>query len=113
MRRKKFAAEHGIPKVYESYEEVLADPTVTGVELLVPHHLHCEMTVKACEAKKHVSVQKPMALNLEECDKLIAAAKQNNVKLKVFENFVHYPPYLFIKELIAKGEIGGCCRHKI
>lgn len=102
----KFASEHNIPKVYDSYEEVLADPSVSGVEILVPHHLHCELTIKACDAKKHVSVQKPMALNLEECDKMIEAAKRNNVKLKVFENFVHYPPYLFLKDLIAKGEIG-------
>lgn len=102
----KFAAEHCIPKVYTSYEEVLSDPAVTGVEILVPHHLHCKLTVQACEAKKHVSVQKPMALNLQECDEMISAAKKNGVKLKVYENFVHYPPYLFVKELIAKGEIG-------
>jgi len=63
---KRFAAEHGIPKVYDSYEAVLADPEVTGVELLVPHHLHCELTVAACRAKKHVSVQQTMALNLPE-----------------------------------------------
>lgn len=102
----KFAAEHGISKVYYSYEEVLADESVKGVEIIVPHHLHCELTVQACEAKKHVSVQKPMALNLEECDKMIVAAKKNGVKLKVYENFVHYPPYLLLKNLIAKGEIG-------
>lgn len=102
----KFAAAHHIPKVYASYEEVLQDPQVTGVEILVPHHLHRDLTVQACEAKKHVSVQKPMALNLKECDDMIDAAKRNGVKLKVFENFVHYPPYLLLKELIAKGEIG-------
>jgi predicted dehydrogenase len=102
----KFAAEHGIPKIYDSYEEVLADPQVTGVELLIPHHLHCPMTVQACKAKKHVSVQKPMALNIAECDCMIAAAKENGVKLKVYENFVHYPPYLLLKKLIADGEIG-------
>ncbi len=103
---KRFAAEHGIPKVYDSYEAVLFDPDVTGVELLVPHHLHCELTVAACRAKKHVSVQKPMALNLAECDEMIAAARENGVVLKVFENFVHYPPYLLLKQLIAQGEIG-------
>ncbi|HPD02571.1 MAG TPA: Gfo/Idh/MocA family oxidoreductase [Clostridia bacterium] len=103
---KKFAEEHGIPKIYDCYEDVLADPEVTGVELLVPHHLHCPMTIAACRAKKHVSVQKPMALNLAECDQMIAAAKENGVKLKVFENFVHYPPYLFLKKLIEDGEIG-------
>lgn len=102
----KFAAEHDIPKVYESYEDVLSDPEVTGVEILVPHHLHRDLTIKACNAKKHVSVQKPMALNLKECDDMIEAAKRNGVKLKVYENFVHYPPYLLLKDLIAKGEIG-------
>lgn len=104
---KQFAAEFGVPKVYDSYEAVLADPEVTGVELLVPHHLHCEMTIAACKAKKHVSVQKPMALCLSECDKMIAAAKENGVVLKVFENFVHYPPYLLLKRMIEQGEIGA------
>ncbi|PKM38923.1 MAG: hypothetical protein CVV04_13390 [Firmicutes bacterium HGW-Firmicutes-9] len=104
---KQFAAEFGVPKVYDSYESVLADPEVTGVELLVPHHLHCEMTIAACRAKKHVSVQKPMALCLSECDKMIAAAKENGVVLKVFENFVHYPPYLLLKRMIEQGEIGS------
>ncbi len=104
---KQFAAEFGVPKVYDSYESVLADPEVTGVELLVPHHLHCEMTIAACRAKKHVSVQKPMAICLSECDEMIAAAKENGVVLKVFENFVHYPPYLLLKRMIEQGEIGA------
>jgi len=103
---KKFAAEHNIPKVYSSYEEVLQDKEVDAVELLLPHHLHCDYTVRACEAKKHVSVQKPMALNLEECDIMIKAAKDNGVKLKVFENFVFYEPYQLAKKLIDDGEIG-------
>ncbi len=102
----KFASEHNIPKIYSSYEEVLTDPEIVGIEILVPHHLHKELTIAACKAGKHVSVQKPMALNLQECDEMIAAAKANNVKLKVYENFVHYPPYLLLKDLINKGEIG-------
>lgn len=101
-----FAAEFGISKVYDSYEQVLADADVTAVELLVPHHLHCEMTEQACRAKKHVSVQKPMALNLAECDRMIAAAKDNGVKLKVFENFIFYPPYQLAKKMLDDGEIG-------
>jgi predicted dehydrogenase len=102
----KFAREHGIPKIYASYDEVLADPEVTAVELLLPHHLHCEYVVKAAGAKKHVSVQKPMALNLAECDTMIRAARDNGVKLKVFENFIFYPPYRFAKKLLDGGEIG-------
>ena len=105
-RAEAYAREQGAGRVYKSYEEVLADPDVDAVELLVPHHLHCEMAVAACEAGKHVSVQKPMAMNLAECDAMIEAARKNGVKLKVFENFVFYPPYQFAKKLLDAGEIG-------
>ncbi|MCL2508015.1 MAG: Gfo/Idh/MocA family oxidoreductase [Oscillospiraceae bacterium] len=103
---KKFAAEHAVPKIYEAYDDVLADKDVCAVELLLPHHLHCEYAVRACRAKKHVSVQKPMAMNLAQCDEMISAARENGVLLKVFENFVFYPPYRLAKQLLDAGEIG-------
>lgn len=100
------AAEWGIQKTYRSYQELLADPDVDLVEILTPHHLHADMVVAAAEAGKHVSVQKPMCTSMAEADRMIAAAKKNNIIFKVFENFVFYPPYMKAKELIAAGEIG-------
>lgn len=105
-RAEAFAKDTGATKIYTDYQEVLNDKDIDVVELLVPHHLHCKMTVQACEAGKHVSVQKPMALSLEECDFMIDAAKKAGVKLKVYENFIFYPPYVKAKELIEQGEIG-------
>jgi predicted dehydrogenase len=105
-RAKETGEELGVSRIYTKYDEVLVDKDIDMVELLVPHHLHCEMTVKACQAGKHVSVQKPMALTLEEADTMIAAAAKAKVKLKVYENFVFYPPLVKAKELIEAGEIG-------
>jgi len=96
----------GVDKVYSDYRELLADPAVDLVELLVPHHLHAKMTIAACQAGKHVSVQKPMALNVVEADGMIEAAEQASVTLRVYENFIFYPPYVRAKELIEAGEIG-------
>jgi predicted dehydrogenase len=59
------------------------------------------------ESGKHVSVQKPMALNLKECDEMIEAAKRNNVKLRVFENFVFYPPFSSPKSLLTRVKSGN------
>jgi predicted dehydrogenase len=56
------AKKWGVEKVYTDYEQLLADPEVQLVELLVPHRLHAEMSIQACQAGKHVSVQKPMAV---------------------------------------------------
>jgi predicted dehydrogenase len=105
-RAERMAKGWGAKKVYTNYEDALKDPGIDAIELLVPHHLHCKMTVKACEAVKHVSVQKPMAMNLEEADMMINAAKKAGVKLKVYENYVFYPPFVKAKELINTGEIG-------
>jgi predicted dehydrogenase len=96
----------GVDKVYTDYQKLLADPEIDLVELLVPHHLHAEMTVQACEAGKHVSVQKPMALTVAEADRMIEAAEKAGVTLRVFENFVFYPPHVRAKEMIEVGEIG-------
>jgi predicted dehydrogenase len=103
---KKRKEEWGARKVFTDYEELLKDPDIQAVELLVPHHLHREMTVAAAQAKKHISVQKPMANKVSEAREMVAAAKEHKVLLKVFENFVFYPPYLKAKELVAEGAIG-------
>ena len=65
----------GVDRVYTDYERVLEDRAVDVVELLIPHHLHCPMTIAACRAGKHVSVQKPMALSAAEADRMIEAAR--------------------------------------
>lgn len=96
----------GVKRVYTDYQELLADPEVDLVELLVPHHLHAPMTVAACHAAKNVSVQKPMALSAAEADQMIGAADQAGVVLRVFENFCFYPPYVRARKMIEAGEIG-------
>ena len=71
----KAARAWGVEKIYTDYQRLLADPEIDLVELLVPHHLHASMTVQACMAGKHVSVQKPMAMNVAEADQMIAACE--------------------------------------
>ncbi len=100
------AAAWGVEKVYTDYEQVLSDREVDLVELLTPHHLHCPMTVAACQAGKHVSVQKPMALSAAEADEMIGAAQQAGVVLRVYENFVYYAPAVRARQMIEAGEIG-------
>lgn len=96
----------GVERVYTDYRHVLDDPEVDLVELLVPHDLHASMTVAACQAGKHVSVQKPMAHSAAEADQMIAAAREAGVVLRVYENFVFYPPHVRAKAMIEAGEIG-------
>ena len=105
-RASKSAKEWGAEKVYTDYEQLLADPAIDLVELLVPHNLHAKMTVQACQAGKHVSVQKPMAMNVAEAERMIAAAEAAGVTLRIYENFVFYPPHVRAKQMIAEGEIG-------
>jgi predicted dehydrogenase len=100
------AAQYGVSKIYPSFEAVLSDPKVHMVEILTPHHLHCAMARETALAGKHVSVQKPMALNVDEATQMIDAAVSTGVMLRVYENFVYYPPYVKARQLIESGEIG-------
>jgi len=93
-------------RVFSHYHDLLALKDIDLVEILLPHHLHFRATLDTAAAGKHISVQKPMALNLAQADEMVAAAREADVILKVYENFIFYPPVQRAKALIDSGEIG-------
>ena len=93
-------------RIFSDYDEMLALPDVDLVEILLPHHLHHRATLDALAAGKHVSVQKPMALTVAQADEMVDAAEAARLTLKVYENFIYYPPVQRAKALIDSGEIG-------
>ena len=94
-------------KIYSDYKEMLDIERIDILEILIPHHLHCEATLYAAQKDiLGISVQKPMAHSIKECDSMINASKKNNIKLKVFENFCFYPPIMKAKQLLIEGIIG-------
>ena len=99
-------SEWGVNKSYLDYRELLADPEVDAVEIITPHHLHAEIGIASLIAGKHVSMQKPMAVTVSECDNLIVAAQKSGKIFRNFENFRHYPPIIKAKELWDTGSIG-------
>ena len=98
-RLQKRASEWKVEKTYTDYRELLTDPNIEAVEVITPHHLHAEMGIAALKAGKHISMQKPMAVNIGECDELIKTAERSKKLFRVFENFRFYPPMVKAKEL--------------
>lgn len=93
-------------RAFGNMDDVLADPAVDLVVLATPNHVHCPQAVRALEAGKHVVTDKPMCLNLEECDRMIAAAQRNGRILSVFQNRRWDGDYLTVRKLIDEGRLG-------
>jgi len=91
---------------YTSLSEALKKEDFDAVFITTPTFTHCDLAVEAAEAGKHVFCEKPMALNLEEADKMISAARRNNVKLQIGFMRRFDPELRRAKELIAEGVIG-------
>ena len=73
-------------KAYVDYKELLKDNNVEWVIICVPNHLHCKIAIDAAKAKKHIIVEKPCALTVEEFDRMYAAAQDNGVMFTVDQN---------------------------
>jgi D-xylose 1-dehydrogenase (NADP+, D-xylono-1,5-lactone-forming) len=101
-----FAEEHGFKKAYGSYQALLEDPFVHVIYNPLPNHLHCEWSIRALEAGKHVLCEKPLALNVVECKRMIAAAKKNERLLMEAFMYRFHPQTLKIQKLLAEGIIG-------
>lgn len=101
------ADELGIAHAYDSYEELLADPTIDAIYNPLPNHLHVPWSVKALEAGKHVLCEKPLGMDAADLNPLFNAAEQFP-HLKVMEAFMYrfHPQWQKARELISNGSIG-------
>lgn len=105
-KRRQYMEKYNIPRGYKTHTELLADEEVEAVAVVLGHQLHHQLTVDACNAGKHVLVEKPMALSLAQCDAMIEAADRNRVKLMVGHSQHFYGTSLKAKEILDSGELG-------
>ncbi len=101
-----YAAEWGIPRGYDSYEALLADPEIDAVYNPLPNALHAEWTIRAVRAGKHVLCEKPLAISVAEVDAVSAAADQAGAVVMEAFMYRHHPQARQLKELVREGAIG-------
>jgi phthalate 4,5-cis-dihydrodiol dehydrogenase len=91
---------------YLNYRQVLERADIDAVCIALPHHLHLEAVEHAAQAGKAILLEKPMALTLAQCDRILEAAARAGVKLMLAHTMRFIPACQSAKALIAKGEVG-------
>lgn len=103
--RQKFAREFQA-QTFDRAEALCSSPDVDAVYIATPHQFHAEHVLLAAEHGKHALVEKPMALTLEDCDRMIAAAERTGVRLQVGPTHGSDPAVLEMHRIIESGEVG-------
>ncbi|XP_058188863.1 uncharacterized oxidoreductase At4g09670-like [Rhododendron vialii] len=106
----KFAAANGFPpsaRIYGSYNAVLDDPDVDAVYVPLPTSLHVTWAVLAAEKKKHVLLEKPVALNVSEFDRIVEACESNGVQLMDATMWMHHPRTVKMSEFLSDSKLFG------
>src|SRR2546421_915332 len=93
-------------RTYDSFDQLCADPAIDVVYIATPHHFHAEQARLAAAHGKHLLVEKPMALSLDECRAMIDAAHKAGVQLVVGHSHSFDRPILETRRIIASGELG-------
>jgi predicted dehydrogenase len=107
-RAEQLGAKFGVKDcyAYEGYEECLRHPAVDAVFVASMNAAHAEQTVRAAAAGKHVLCEKPMAITVEECRRMIEACKENRVQLMIAYRKYFEPGSVALKKLAASGKLG-------
>ncbi len=105
-RAKRYAEMYGAEKHYTSYVEAIEEADIDAVIICLPHNLHFEVAIKAAEKNKHIMVEKPLAISLEEAERMVKAAEGRNLILMVEQTLRFRRCNRKVKELIEKGVIG-------
>ncbi len=99
-------AAHPAADVLEDYRQLLDRDDIEAISVVAPNKLHYEIAMAVLESGKHLLLEKPMALRVEECDKLVALAEANDLVLAVGHELRLSSLWGGVKELIDKGVIG-------
>jgi predicted dehydrogenase len=105
-RARQVAEEAGATRWCTDFAEVAADTSIAAVGIATPDFAHVAPALAVLRAGKHLLVEKPLAFTVEECEEIIAAAKQSSVKLMVDFHNRWSPPFYKAKLAIDAGEIG-------
>ena len=112
-RAQRLAREHGVPFYYDSVDGILSDKAVDAVHIATPVYLHCEHVIRAAEHGKHVLCEKPMAANVNECQRMIDACNQNGVQLEICFLLRFHVGYREIRHRVRSGELGEVIEARI
>jgi predicted dehydrogenase len=102
----KFADTWGYKTVETDWRKVVSSPDVDLVDICVPNNLHAEIAIAAAEAGKMVMTEKPLALNVAEGEKMVAAVKKAGVRNMVWYNYRRIPAVTLAKQVIDSGKLG-------
>ncbi len=103
--REQYRAEFGI-ETFDSVRALCKMKELDAVYIATPNPFHAEHAIIAIEAGKHVMAEKPMALNLDDCDRMIATAARKRVKLMVAHTRSFNPPIRKMREIVSSGRLG-------
>jgi len=103
---KKSCDELGIDRYYLDYNDVFKQEDIHAVVVATPTKYHCDIVKRAADAGKHILCEKPMAMNVRECDEMIEAAERNGVNLQLGFMRRFDANFIAAKQAIERGEIG-------
>jgi D-xylose 1-dehydrogenase (NADP+, D-xylono-1,5-lactone-forming) len=101
-----FAKAHGIPRVYDSYTDLLESDDIDAVYNPLPNTMHAEWTIAAAENGKHIFCEKPLAMTTDEVNAMSAACEKANVQLIEAFVFLFHAQSLKLREILDSGVIG-------
>lgn len=102
-----YARRHNVPKFYTEASKLISDPDVNAVYIATPPSSHAEYALMAIEAGKPVYIEKPMALNYQECLKINNEGEKKNIPVFVAYYRRALPGFVMVKEMLADGSIGN------
>ena len=103
-RAKNLAEKYSVPNFFDDYNQLF--DLVDAVIIALPHFLHAPVSVEFLKRGKHVLVEKPMAITIEECDRMIGAAEEGKAILAVGLMRRFLPSHQFVKKIIDNGVLG-------